>query len=592
MKKSTTQIILGFAAVLCLIALPLQAQAKPAKAKANKVEEVVKERLVLMPLRLGEEDQKLQGAIETALIEGLQQKYEVFSGEQVAKKAREIFNKESRNTAHKECDETRCLQGIAEAFQAELLAVANITKDSAGYFIALSIRNLYDNKDVYSKSLPCKGCDAYAVIDKLKELVGGPAAVASAPVPIVEAPQPKVNLNDPDGILWAEAQKGNTQDDYQVYLDTYPKGKYAPFAVARVKKFKDAAQVVAEQQEQQAWEVAQKGGSEDSFGIYLRAYPSGSFAGLARVRIDRIKADAVLVMAKQKREAAEAAARAAQIKDCTDCPDMVVIPSGSFNMGSTDNEAGHKANESPKHRVSVSSFAMGKTEVTVGQFRNFAQSTGFKTDAENNIGGASGCYAMEAGKFDWRAGRYWDSPGFEQTEQQPVVCVSWRDANAYIKWLAQKTGKQYRLPTEAEWEYAARGNTDTARYWGDNPNEACRYANVTDTTTGPGGIGWGTKHECSDGYFFTAPVGSYTPNAFGLYDMLGNAGEWTADTYHDSYNSAPSDGSEWQGDGAGRVLRGGSWYVVPYNSRSAFRNDITPAARGSDDGFRAARTLP
>ena len=170
--------VITFATTL-LIATPLQSCAAN-KNKVNK-EQSSKERLVLMPLRLSEEDKNLQGAMETALVKGLQRKYEVFSGEQVAKKAREIFLKESRNTAHTECDEIRCLQGIAEAFQAELLATANITKQDGGYFIALSIQNLYDNKVVQSESVACEGCNAFKVIDKLKEIVGAPVPVASAP---------------------------------------------------------------------------------------------------------------------------------------------------------------------------------------------------------------------------------------------------------------------------------------------------------------------------------------------------------------------------------------------------------------------------
>jgi Protein of unknown function (DUF2846) len=128
------------------------------------------ERLVFMPMRVGEGDKSLQGAMETALVQGLQQNYIVFSGEQVAQKAHEIFLKESRNTAKKDCDETRCMQGIAEAFQAELIATASVTKREDGYFLALSIQNIFDNKVVYSNSLPCKNCDAYQVVDKLKEL--------------------------------------------------------------------------------------------------------------------------------------------------------------------------------------------------------------------------------------------------------------------------------------------------------------------------------------------------------------------------------------------------------------------------------------
>ena len=146
---------------------------KPATpVKVTKPIKAPTERLVLMPLRVGEDDKSLEGAMETALAQGLQQNYVVFSGEQVAQKAHEIFLKESRSTAKKECDETRCMQGIAEAFQAELIATANVTKRDGGYFLALSIRNIFDNKVVYSNSVACKGCDTFQVVDKLKELSG------------------------------------------------------------------------------------------------------------------------------------------------------------------------------------------------------------------------------------------------------------------------------------------------------------------------------------------------------------------------------------------------------------------------------------
>lgn len=224
-------------AATCLVAVPLQSQAA---GKGKPKAQPTKERLVLMPLRLGEEDQKLQGVMETALVEGLQQKYEVFSGEQVARKAREIFMKESKNTAHKECDETRCLQGIAESFQSELLAIANVTKQDGGYFLALSIRNLYDNKDVYSKSLPCEGCNAFQAVNKVKELVGMPTSVVKTP----ELEAPKIGTNDAESVLWEEVKKGNTAEDYEAYIAQYPKGKFVVLAQSRMKKIQaDAANI-------------------------------------------------------------------------------------------------------------------------------------------------------------------------------------------------------------------------------------------------------------------------------------------------------------------------------------------------------------
>lgn len=272
-------------------------------------------------------------------------------------------------------------------------------------------------------------------------------------------------------------------------------------------------------------------------------------------------------------------------RDCPNCPKMVVIPSGSFDMGSPDSEAGRADDEGPVHSVNISAFAMGKTEITRGQFAAFVNDTNYSTGDK--------CWTLEGGKYEERSGRNWREPGYPQEDNHPVACINWNDAKAYAEWMSQKTGKQYRLPTEAEWEYAARGNTSTARYWGDNPDEACAYANGADKTAQAQIIGsssW-SVHNCTDGFAYTAPVGSFKPNAFGLNNMLGNVWNWTEDSYHDSYNGAPTDGSAWQGGGAKRVLRGGSWNNSPRNVRAAIRNMDKPELRFSIFGFRLVRTL-
>ena len=190
------KLLIFIIAVVFLVAVPLQCKAI-ANGEHSVSRTADKERLVLMPLRVPEEDKNLTGAMEVALAEGLQLKYDVFSGEQVSQKARQIFLKESRNTTHAECDETRCMQNIAEAFQAELIATANVTKQDGTYFLALSIQNIFDNKVVYSKSLPCEGCNEAQVINKLKELSG--AIVTSSPVG--EDAQHKANKNDSDASI-------------------------------------------------------------------------------------------------------------------------------------------------------------------------------------------------------------------------------------------------------------------------------------------------------------------------------------------------------------------------------------------------------
>ena len=249
-------------------------------------------------------------------------------------------------------------------------------------------------------------------------------------------------------------------------------------------------------------------------------------------------------------------------RDCPDCPEMVEIPSGSFNMGSSNLEVGHQNDEAPQHRVNVKAFALGKYEVTMGQFAAFIHEAGLDDDND--------CYAGH-GKGNWR------NPGFPQSDNQPVVCVNWNEAQAYAQWLSKKTGKQYRLPSEAEWEYAARAGTTTAHYWGNDIGHG--NANCDGC-----GSRWDDKQ--------TAPAGSFAPNAFGLYDMLGNAWEWVDDSYHESYNGAPANGSAWDDDSEKRVLRGGSWFNLSQATRSASRDRHDTAYRDSSGGFRLARILP
>ncbi|MBU1480072.1 MAG: formylglycine-generating enzyme family protein [Gammaproteobacteria bacterium] len=272
--------------------------------------------------------------------------------------------------------------------------------------------------------------------------------------------------------------------------------------------------------------------------------------------------------------------------DCPGCPAMVVVPAGRFEMGSPDSEEARSDDEGPMHRVRVSAFALGRTEITLGQFAKFVQ------DTKYSVG--DNCRTLEDGKFEMRSGRSWRDPGFPQNSQYPVSCISWNDARAYAQWLSRKTGKQYRLPTEAEWEYAARARTVTARYWGNSPDKACRYANVADMAAKAKitSASFWLLHNCRDGFAYTAPVGRFKANAFGLKDMLGNLWEWTEDSYHDSYDSAPDAGNAWQGDGKKRVIRGGSWNNSPERVRAAKRGRDNPNSRFCNIGFRLARSLP
>jgi formylglycine-generating enzyme required for sulfatase activity len=274
-------------------------------------------------------------------------------------------------------------------------------------------------------------------------------------------------------------------------------------------------------------------------------------------------------------------------KDCDVCPEMVIVPAGSFRMGSRKSEKGRDDNEGPEHAVKIARpFALGKFEVTVDQFAAFVK------DGGRDMG--SSCDVWQDGKWAMRPGRSWQDPGFPQSGTHPVTCVSWDDAQAYAAWLARKTGKVYRLPSEAEWEYAARAGTTTRYSFGDDEKDLCRYGNGGDQKAAsevPGANTWKVL-PCSDGHAYTAPAGSFPANAFGLFDVHGNVWEWTEDCWHDSYARAPADGSAWNARGCKtRVLRGGSWGYPPVYLRSAARGMIGADYRYVNVGIRVAATL-
>ena len=223
-------------------------------------------------------------------------------------------------------------------------------------------------------------------------------------------------------------------------------------------------------------------------------------------------------------------------RECAACPEMVLIAAGSFLMGSPDTEPERDDTEGPQHRVTIKSFALGRFELTVDQFAAFADETKYDTGAV--------CDVWQDGSFDERPGNSWRSPNFSQTSAHPAPCLSWDDAKAYLAWLSRKTGKTYRLPSEAEWEYAARAGATTRFHFGDDEKEYCRYGNGVDATAladvpGAGQKGWDAL-PCRDGHAFTAPVGSFAPNAFGLHDTHGNLFEWVEDCWNDDFKGAPT----------------------------------------------------
>jgi formylglycine-generating enzyme required for sulfatase activity len=271
--------------------------------------------------------------------------------------------------------------------------------------------------------------------------------------------------------------------------------------------------------------------------------------------------------------------------------EMVFVKGGTFMMGSNDGED----DEKPVHQVTVSDFLMGKYEVTVAQFKAFIDATGYETDADKS----GGSYIWTGTTSEKKSGVNWscDAAGNIRPTSEynhPVIHVSWNDAVKYCEWLSQKTGKNYRLPSEAEWEYAAGNGSQHTKYsWGGGTPNGKQGGNVADETA-KAKFGWtGTFENYTDGFAYTAPVGSFNPNAFGLYDMTGNVWEWCSDRYgSDYYKSSPATNPHGPASGSSRVFRGGSWYYIAQYCRVANRfNYRAPGDRSGSLGFRLVLSL-
>ncbi len=272
-------------------------------------------------------------------------------------------------------------------------------------------------------------------------------------------------------------------------------------------------------------------------------------------------------------------------RDCPDCPEMVVVPPGRFAMGFDGGEP--ERYEGPVREVSIPrAFAAGRTEVTVAQFGAFVAATGYRA--------ARGCYAWDGKTATLMPEANWADPGYggAPADDEPAVCVDWRDAAAYVAWLAERTGQPYRLLSEAEWEYAADAGSVATYPWGDDPTEACAVANVFDLSGARVHRAAIEPVACDDGYAGVAPVGRRAPNAFGLHDLVGNVWEWVQDCYEMPYPAAPRDGSAVELAGCERrAVRGGSWITGIERQRPTFRGRDPEDRVSQVFGFRVARDL-
>ena len=477
-----------------------------------------KEPLVLMPLRVTGIDRSMLGAMEAALVQGLRMKYKVFAGAQVRQKVQEVFTRESETAAGEEgCDETKCMQDIGIAFQAELIATANIAKRSGGYFLALSIRNIGDDTVVDSKTMPCKACDEFQVVEKLKTLA----------------------CNGCDGFQVVSKLKT---------LDNGAKKEPAPYPKPQVIRGVD--------KELTLWKEVSSSDDAEMFQLYLNKYPDGVFAELAKLKARDLSGGKKRVSpvsnTKNILKHAEQKKKWLPVMDAP-APDikMVIVKGGCFEMGDTFGDG--RRNEKPVHEVCVDDFQIGKYEVTQQEWAMVLRST-----TSNRIKG-----------FD----------------DYPMDNVSWNDIQEFIEKLNAKTGQSYRLPTEAEWEYAARSGGKNEKYSTKSGSINRREANYGAENSSSSG-------DKSDGFLNSAPVGSYPPNELGLYDMSGNVSEWVSDGYSSYYKISTKNNPVGNLRAKYRVVRGGSWIYPPSDLRATDRDSNVPYQRNRWYGFRLAAPSP
>ena len=331
------------------------------------------------------------------------------------------------------------------------------------------------------------------------------------------------------------------------------------------------------------WESVAQCTSVREVEFYIRSFPDGDHVEEARNCLTALANREVKIRFND---------------GCDGCPDLALIPAGTYSMGSNRGEEGRHKSEGPVHRVAIGTpIAVGMHEVTRGEFRRFVNEMAYEIEHS--------CYTLDPRTGSWdprkgpRKGVSWEDPGYEQADDHPVVCVDWDAATAYLDWLSDRSGEDYRMLSESEWEYAARAGTQRPRYWGRSTKEQCRFENGLERAFAKRYPSLKRKWNwrpipCNDAHVHTAPVGSFDePNGFGLHDMLGNTREWVADCWHDDYKGAPTDGSAWMrgGNCRLRVVRGGSWANVPRNMRAATRIAWTRETRSDVLSFRVARTL-
>ena len=411
------------------------------------------------------------------------------------------------------------------------------------------------------------------------------------------AAEAQAEIDRYDDEAWANAERRNTIAGYEDYLEAWPEGRHASKARERIAEMKAAAEAIAEDaaerasQEAADWDKAARENTVESYGTYLAKHPSGIHADEAQRRMNALRAAAAdknawdqaaslntvagyqqyLSSFPQGAYVMQATAALEKLKpapgrtfkDCDECPQMVVLPTGTAELGAKDSDTAARPNEKPARAVTFSDmFAMSVTEVTFDEWRA-CESAGACTSRPSDNG--------------WGAGR------------RPVINITWNDAQSYAAWLSQKTGQTYTLPTEAQWEYAARGG-ESGTWQGGSTKALCAFANGASRESG---LQW-SNADCTDpASDRTMPAGTLAANKFGLKDMIGNVGEWTLDCNTLNLRDAPTNGAaDMRGSCNQRAVRGGSWFSGANDLRFTAR--LMQRLGDSNDftGLRLVREIP
>ena len=376
-----------------------------------------------------------------------------------------------------------------------------------------------------------------------------------------------------DLTAWRTAKQRNTIAAVYQYISDFPVGSFRAEAYNKIRELEAKAVI---RREDLDWEFAKEKNTEESYQAYLNEHPSGRYADQASLRINDLKS---VIVSTDK------GSTSAYPPSFEYLPDLMMpVKGGMFQMGSKDGGS----DEKPVHSVTVSDFYLGKYEVTNAEFVKFLNEKGNQTEGGNEWVNLSGSYSGEKCRIQKSGGIFSVEQGYEN---HPAIYVSWYGATAYTKWLSEKTGKVFRLPTEGEWEYAAGGGASGRTKWAgtDSESSLSRYANFCDDNCSKS---WKTTDQ-DDGYAHTAPVGKFQSNKLGLYDMSGNVYEWCSDwyvaNYYEQFKNKTANNPKGPASGTYRVCRGGSWGILPDYCRAADRFWCSPSYRYYNIGFRVAQ---